>query len=114
LPTDSDIDDVTPLAERDILDQPTYQLLALHECDYGSMPDGRQILGKMANLLLLRRGKQEGCLLGHQGIFSLQLLDLSQSLIPSALQSTPGAVIVELPLVVQKVFPGDVARVSRS
>src|SRR6266849_1049844 len=96
LPANGDINDVAPLGERHILDQPTHQLLALHEGCRGSMPDGWQILRKMTDLLPLRGGEQEGGLFGHQGIFSLQLLDLSQFLIPLSFQAPGHQTIVRV------------------
>src|SRR5258708_6108384 len=89
LPPNSDVDDVAPLGERHILDQPAQQLLALGKGGGGSVPDSWQVVGKLADLLSLRGSERESRRFGPQSIFPFQLFNLGQFLIPFALQ-TPG------------------------
>src|SRR5258706_7588119 len=89
LPANSHIDDVATLGERDILDQPPQQLLALGKGGGGSMKDCWQVVGQATDLLSLHSGKREDRLFGSQSIFPFQLFDLGQLLIPFAFQ-TPG------------------------
>src|SRR5260370_42215544 len=82
LPTNGDIDDVTSLGERDILDQPAHQLLALSEGGRRSVPDSWQIMGKRSDLLPLRGCEQQGSLFGQQAVLPFQFFHLPQFLVP--------------------------------
>src|SRR5712692_2084713 len=89
LPTNSDIDDIAALRERHILDQPAQQLLALNERGRWRMPERRQVMSELANVLALHGSQQKRRRLGQQGVLSLQLFYLSQLLIPLPFQA-PG------------------------
>src|SRR2546426_1055556 len=94
LPPNSHIDDVASLGERHILDQPAQQLLALSKGGGGSMPDGWQVVRKMADLLALRGREREGRLFGSQSIFPFQFFACGQFLIPFAFQTAGHQTIV--------------------
>src|SRR6266496_6682423 len=89
LPTNSDIDDIAALRERDILDQPAHELLALGKGGRRSVPDGRQIMGQAADLLALRGREQQCGWFGQQRVLPFPSFHLRQLLIPLPLQ-TPG------------------------
>src|SRR5713101_9053872 len=89
LPPNSHIDDITALRERHILDQPAHELLALHERGRWRMPERRQVMSELANVLALHGSQQKRRRLGQQGVLSLQLFYLSQLLIPLPFQA-PG------------------------
>src|SRR5258708_17229517 len=62
LPPNSHIDDVAPLGKRHVLDQPPQQLFPLGKGRRVSVPDGWQVVGKLADLLALRGTEREGSL----------------------------------------------------
>src|SRR6266571_2498926 len=111
LPPNSHIDDVAPLGEGHILDQPAQQLLALDKGCGGSMEDCWQVVGELANLLSLRGGEREGRLPGSQSVFPFQLFDLGQLLIPFALQTAGHQAIVRVDGLVAS--PGQVRLILR-
>src|SRR3989440_1937194 len=96
LPTNSHIDDITALSERHILDQPAQQLLALNERGRWRMPERRQVMSELANLLALHGSQQKRRRFGQQSMLSLQLFYLSQLLIPLPLQAPRHEAVVRV------------------
>ena len=96
LPTNSHIDDITALSERHILDQPAQQLLALNERGRWRMPERRQVMSELANLLALHGSQQKRRRFGQQSMLSLQLFYLSQLLIPLPLQAAGHEAVVRV------------------
>src|SRR3989440_7663093 len=93
-PTNTHLNTRFPSRERDVLDEEAHQLFAHGFRGCWSVPDSRHILRQQQNTLSLPSSEDESRGLGYGRVLSMQLLHLSEFLIPVSFQATGHQTII--------------------